>query len=155
KLFLMKRHQALYTLSHDHHQGLILAQQLKKNAPQYKGMPSTLEGKKEYTQIFYKSELVKHFEDEEQILFPLVNGKSEEMDKMISEVISEHRKMESLVRQLEKTDNLEDVLDELGILLEKHIRKEERELFVEIEKVLTNEELKTISEEISKSREQN
>lgn len=149
----MKRHQALYTLSHDHHQGLILAQQLKKGAPQYKGLPSTLEDKKEYTLSFYKTELVKHFEDEEQILFPLVNGKSEKVDKMILDVVSEHRKMESLVRQLEKTDELEDVLDELGRLLEKHIRKEERELFVEIEKVLTDDELKTISEKIGKSRE--
>ena len=150
----MKRHQALYTLSHDHHQGLILAQQLKKNAPQYKGMPSTLAGKKEYTQTFYKSELVKHFEDEEQILFPMVNGKSDNVDNIIADVILEHRKMELLVRQLAKTDKLEDLLDELGILLEKHIRKEERELFVEVEKVLTDEELKIISDSISKSRTQ-
>ena len=133
----MKRHPALYTLSHDHHQGLILAQQLKKGAPQYKGMPSTLEGKKEYTLSFYKTELVKHFQDEEEILFPAVKNKNVEVDKLIAEIISEHRKMESLVSELEKTKHLEDVLDEFGQLLEKHIRKEERELFVEIEKVLS------------------
>ena len=57
----MKRHPALHTLSHDHHQGLILAQQLKKGAPQYKGMPSTLVGKKDYTLSFYNDELVQHF----------------------------------------------------------------------------------------------
>ena len=150
----MKRHQALYTLSHDHHQGLILAQQLKKGAPQYKGMPSTLEDKKEYTLSFYKTELMKHFQDEELILFPAVKNKSAEVDKLISEIISEHRKMESLIEELDKTNNLEDVLDELGRLLEKHIRTEERELFVEIEKVLTDEELKIISNNISKSRTQ-
>jgi iron-sulfur cluster repair protein YtfE (RIC family) len=150
----MKRHPALYTLSHDHHQGLILAQQLKKGAPQYKGMPSTLEDKKKYTLSFYKTELVKHFRDEENILFPAVKNRNAEVDKLIAEIISEHRKMESLVKYLEKTDQLENVLDELGHILEKHIRKEERELFVEIEKVLTEQELKIISESISKSRTQ-
>ncbi len=93
----MKRHPALYTLSHDHHQGLILAQQLKKGAPQYKGMPSTPEDKKDYTLRFYNSELIKHFTDEEEILFPAVKNKNAEVDKLVSEIISEHRKMESLV----------------------------------------------------------
>jgi len=32
-------------------------------------------------------------------------------------------------------------LDELGYLLESHIRKEERELFTSIQKILTEEEL--------------
>ena len=150
----MKRNPALYTLSHDHHQGLILAQQLKKGAPQYRGMPSTLDDKKDYTISFYKTELVQHFQDEEMILFPAAKNKNDELDRMIAEIIAEHRKMESLIKDLEKTDQLENVLDELGWLLEKHIRKEERELFMEIEKVLTDEELKIVSESISNSRTQ-
>ena len=150
----MKRHPSLYTLSHDHHQGLILAQQLKKGAPQYRGMPSTLDDIKDYTISFYKTELVQHFQDEEMILFPAAKNKNDELDRMIAEIIAEHRKMESLIKVLEKTDQLENVLDELGWLLEKHIRKEERELFMEIEKVLTDEELKIVSESISNSRTQ-
>lgn len=150
----MKRHPALYTLSHDHHQGLILAQQLKKGAPQYKGMPAALTAKKDYTIAFYKNELIKHFRDEEEILFPAVKNKNTEVDKLIVEIISEHRRMESLVKDLENTDHIENVLDEFGRLLEKHIRKEERELFVEIENALTDDELKNISEKISKSRKE-
>lgn len=150
----MKRHTALYSLSHDHHQGLILAQQLKKGTPQYKGMPSTLEDKKEYTLSFYKTELVKHFQDEENILFPAVKNKNAEVDRLIAEIISEHRKMELLVSELEKTNRMEDVLDELGKLLEKHIRKEERELFVEIERVLNDKELTDISQKLIESRKQ-
>ena len=141
----MKRHLALYKLSHDHHQGLILAQQLKKGAPHYKGMPSTLEGKKDYTLSFYNDELVQHFKNEEEILFPFVKNKNSDLDKMISEIISEHRKIKTLVSELEKAKHLEDVLDELGKLLEKHIRKEERELFILIEKILSEEELREIS----------
>jgi len=145
----MKRHPALYSLSHDHHQGLILAQQLKKGAPQYKGMPSTLEAKKEYTLTFYKSELVKHFKDEEEILFPAVKKRNAKIDNLIEDIINEHRKMESLIKELEETLELENKLDEFGRLLEKHIRKEERELFVEIERILSKEELLKIGDELS------
>lgn len=137
----MKRHPALYPLSHDHHQGLILAQQLKKGAPHYKGMPSTLEGKRDYTIQFYNSELKRHFADEEEILFPYVTGKNAELDKLISEIISEHRSMERLISALENTDNHESTMDELGWLLEKHIRNEERELFPAIEEILTEGQL--------------
>lgn len=151
----MKRHPSLYPLSHDHHQGLILAQQLKKGVPQYKGMPSTLQEKKDYTIQFYNNELKNHFAEEEEILFPAVKSKNVVVDKLIAEVISEHRKMETLIRDLEKTDQLENVLNELGHLLEKHIRKEERELFMEIEKVLSEDELRVISEKISQSRKEN
>jgi iron-sulfur cluster repair protein YtfE (RIC family) len=137
----IKRHKALQPLSRGHHQGLILAQILKKGAPQYKGMPSTIEGKKEYAVLFYKSDLAKHFKDEEEILFPFVKNKNEDVDKLIVEIISEHRKIETLIKDLEKTDQLENLLDELGWLFEKHIRKEERELFTEIEKLMSENEL--------------
>ena len=150
----MERHPALYILSHDHHKGLILAQQLKKGAPQYKGMPSTLEGKKEYAISFYRTELVKHFEDEEKILFPSVIKRDDEVDKLIEEVISEHRKMESLVKDLMRKSDVTDLLDELGRLLEKHIRKEERKLFPKIEEILSQEELIVIGEKLSSSKQQ-
>ena len=148
----MKRHTALYSLSHDHHQGLILAQQIKKGAPQYKGMPSTVEGKRDYTIQFYNSELNRHFANEEEILFPAVKNKNAELDRKIAEIISEHRKMETLIRDLEKTDRFENVLDELGYLLEKHIRKEERELFVRIEEVLNENELESLSTILKESK---
>jgi hemerythrin-like domain-containing protein len=145
----MKRHPALLPLSHDHHQGLILAQQLKKGAPQYKGMPATLEEKKNYTISFYNNELKKHFDDEEKILFPFVKDRSPEIDVMVNGIIDEHRQMENLVIEIQGTNDLENVLNELGWLLEKHIRKEERELFVEIEKVLSDDELNRISTKLN------
>jgi iron-sulfur cluster repair protein YtfE (RIC family) len=146
----MKRHPALHPLSHDHHQGLILAQQLKKDAPRYKGMPSTLEGKKDYAVSFYNTDLIKHFKDEEDVLFPASKGRSEKIDELISEIISEHRQIEKLIDNLQNFDDVEQVMDELGHLLEKHIRKEERELFVMIEEALSEEELETLSDKLKK-----
>jgi iron-sulfur cluster repair protein YtfE (RIC family) len=140
----IKRHKALQPLSRDHHNGLILAQTLKKGAPHYKGMPTTIEGKKEYTVLFYSSDLIKHFNDEEQILFPLVKGRSNTVDNQINEIIDEHRKMENLISEIQNIDDFEKILNEFGTLLEKHIRKEERELFNEIEKLLSGNELSEI-----------
>jgi iron-sulfur cluster repair protein YtfE (RIC family) len=135
------RHKSLQPLSRDHHHGLILAQILKREAPEYKGLPTTLEGKKEYTIIFYNSELVKHFKNEEEILFPLVKGRSTDVDKLTDEIVNEHRKIENLISEIQNTEDLERILDEFGTLLEKHIRKEERELFTKIEIILTEGEL--------------
>ena len=147
----MKRHAALHPLSHDHHKGLILAQQLKKGAPQYKGMPSTLEEKKIYTISFYNNELVQHFKDEEEILFPLVKNRTTDIDVLIDEIVDEHRKMEKLVAEIQKTTELETALDALGRLLEKHIRKEERELFLAIEKILSEDEYSQLKLNLNKN----
>ncbi len=137
----IKRHKALHILSHDHHHGLILAQLIKKGSPQYKNLPNTTEGKKDYSIRFYNDELVKHFEDEEKILFPVVNGKDDEIDNLIVEIITEHKKIKQLINRLETDEDVENTLDELGRLLESHIRKEERKLFPLIQNLLSNKEL--------------
>jgi iron-sulfur cluster repair protein YtfE (RIC family) len=141
----MKRHNSLISLSHDHHHGLILAQLIKKNAPKYKNLPNTIDGKVEYTIYFYNTELVKHFRQEEEILFPPSKGKDESLDILIGEIITEHKKIRILVEALKTKNHFEEILDELGNLLESHIRKEERKLFPEIEKVIAEDEMMKIS----------
>jgi iron-sulfur cluster repair protein YtfE (RIC family) len=140
----IKRHNALQPLSRDHHHGLILAQLIKKGAPAYKGLPISLKDKKDYVISFYNSELKKHFKKEEEILFPPAKNRTPEVDILINEIVEEHSIIEKLVNEIQKTTDLEKVLDELGWLLEKHIRKEERSLFGEIENLLTNDELEEL-----------
>jgi iron-sulfur cluster repair protein YtfE (RIC family) len=145
----IKRQKALAPLSRDHHQGLILAQLIKKNAPEYKDLPKTTSGKVEYTISFYKNELVKHFFNEEEILYPAVKNKSNEIDVLFEEIISEHKKIKQLVVQLEFSENKSDILNELGVLLELHIRKEERLLFEKIQNLLSEEELTQLEKKLS------
>ncbi len=149
----IKRHKALHILSHDHHHGLILAQLIKKDSPRYKNLPDTTEGKKKYLIRFYNDDLIKHFEDEEKILFPVVNGKDDEIDNLIEEIITEHRKIEQLINRIESDEDVENTLDELGNLLESHIRKEERNLFMKIQSVLTEEELTAVEKQFTESRQ--
>ena len=149
----LKRNKALHILSHDHHHGLLLTQLIKKGGPKYKNMPDTTEGKKVYSIRFYNDELIKHFEDEEKILFPVVKGKDDEIDNLFTEIITEHKKIKQLINQLELDEDVENTLDELGRTLESHIRKEERILFGKIQEVLTGDELTALEKQLTGSRQ--
>jgi len=149
----LKRDKALHILSHDHHQGLILSQIIKKGSPKYRNLPETKEGKKDYTIRFYNDELIKHFEDEEKILFPIVKGKDDEIDNLFEEIITEHKNIKYLITQLESDSDVEDTMNELGYLLESHIRKEERNLFMKIQEILSDDELNHLENQLIKSRQ--
>ncbi len=149
----IKRDKALHILSHDHHHGLILAQLVKKGSPKYKNLPETTEGKKDYSIRFYNDELIKHFEDEEKILLPVVNGKDDEINNLIEEIITEHKKIKQLINRLDSDEGVENTLDELGNILESHIRKEERNLFMKIQEILTEDELTSVEKQLTESRQ--
>jgi len=149
----IKRDKALHILSHDHHHGLILAQLIKKGSPQYKNLPNTTEGKKDYSIKFYYDELIKHFTDEEKILFPVVNGKDDGIDELIEEIKTEHKNIKQLINWLESDEDVENTLDQLGNMLESHIRKEERVLFMKIQEILTGDELTSIERQLTGSRQ--
>jgi hemerythrin-like domain-containing protein len=57
--------------------------------------------------------------------------------------------MKKLINTLENSDNLESTMDELGWLLEQHIRKEERELFPAIEEILTEGQLSELKTKLN------
>lgn len=150
----MKRHNALILLSHDHHHGLLLAQLLKKSAPAYKGLPSDTPGKINYAIEKFNSDLSIHFEDEEKILFPILKGKDSEVDNLIDELIEEHKQLRKKIISLHDIPDPEDTMDEIGYLLESHIRKEERNLFQKAQEILIEEELSGVEDSINKSRQE-
>ena len=135
----MKRHPSLIALSHDHHHGLMLAQLIKKGAPEYKGLPTDIIGKVKYAKEAWEKELKLHFKNEEEILFPFVKNKDVDLDKLIEGILKEHKQIKSLVKNLDTSENKEEVLNDLGTLLEKHIRKEERQVFKMIQLLFEDE----------------
>jgi iron-sulfur cluster repair protein YtfE (RIC family) len=148
----MKRHKALQSLSHDHHHGLRLAQLIKKGSPEYKGLPSTTLDKKLYSIKFFEENLMPHFKKEEEILFPLSREKSTGAEKLINELIEEHKKIYSLIDKLKISTEPEVELNNLGKLLEAHIRKEEKELFQIIQEILTENELENLESELGREK---
>ncbi|MGE5409590.1 MAG: hemerythrin domain-containing protein [Clostridiales bacterium] len=150
----MKRSKTLIPLSHDHHHGLLLAQMLKKNAPEYRTLPNLPDQKAKYAIDFFYSDLIKHFRVEEDILYPFVKGLDRSLDEMFIEIISEHKKIEEYINRLKNNNEIVDIMDTLGKLLESHIRKEEKIVFPKIELVLGEEKLRQLEVEISRKQNQ-
>ena len=144
----MKRHPALIPISREHHDSLILARLLQKDAPPYKGLPLDVKGKAVYALDFYKNKLISHFIAEEKIL-PLVKGLNLEIDGLISEILEEHDRFHSSFNAINTQDNMTDHLDKLGKDLEFHIRKEERQLFPLIQENCSEQVLNTIERILS------
>ena len=134
----MKRHKTIIPLSHDHHVMLKMAQGIKKNFIKTNLGTSSINNKIKHVVHSYNTELLPHFNHEETILFPLAKGRDAELDKMIDEIIEEHDKIGELISEIE-VGNKEQNLDDLGFLLEAHIRREEREVFSKIEELLGND----------------
>lgn len=147
----MKRHKSLIPLSQDHHNGLMLAQLIKNGAPNYKGLPVDIEGKINFVNKSWEKELKFHFQNEEKILFPAIIGKSQEIDNLVEDLKKEHEQIRILISKLSNQENREDILDKLGKLLEKHIRKEERVLFQKLQ-ISFIDELKELENKISSQK---
>lgn len=139
----MKRHESLIPLSREHHDGLILAQLMKKNAPAYRGLPQSLEEKVKYAKQFYRYDLLKHFEKEE-LLLKRIRPLGEQLAVVADTIENEHIKLHELFSALDLPGDKEDQLNEAGLMLEAHIRKEERELFPLIENLCSAELLQEL-----------
>ncbi|SKB29909.1 hemerythrin domain-containing protein [Daejeonella lutea] len=124
----MKRHESLAPLSREHHGALILARLLQKGAPAYKGLPADPAGKARYALQFYENELTQHFIYEEKMV-PVLKDINPKLDDMLREMSEEHVILRELFSQLNNPKDLSAQLDKLGKALEKHVRKEEREIF--------------------------
>ena len=139
----MKRHETLAPLSREHHGALILAQLIKRNAPEYRGLPATISDKVVYAINYYKKELKAHFKKEE-ILLKQVETLHPSIAVIADEIVAEHALLKTLFLSLNNTFDPEAILNELGNELDAHIRKEERILFPLIQQHCTEEILQKI-----------
>jgi iron-sulfur cluster repair protein YtfE (RIC family) len=125
------RHPSLVALSHDHHHGLALALRCRKQAlGQIK--PMGAEGLRNRAQEFlefFRANLVAHFKAEEELLFPLMRESAAGCEDLVDELVKQHGELRRAMPQLEAGTGLAKLIFDLGDLLERHIRKEERELF--------------------------
>ena len=124
----MRRDPSLIPLSRFHRSVLFLALVCKKNAPAVKGYPEDNEGKRDYAVGFYKSQLKQHITIEEEKLFPVVAEVNEELKSLTEELSAEHKLLDKCFTALAESSDLSENLNELGVLLETHVRKEERPL---------------------------
>src|SRR5688572_27526427 len=151
----MPRNQALIPLSHDHHHGLVVALRLKKGGP---ASPNDLWLEGEENQApqlleFADSELLHHFQLEEELLFPaLLELGVDEISAITQELLSEHKAMRISLEAIRLSPD-PTILKQFGELLEAHIRKEERVLFPLIERELEKESIILPAETIKNRRD--
>lgn len=129
----IKRTKELWPFSHDHHDALLLCWKIRNGIS--KGIDR--ERIKSYAEWFFRNHLIKHFEEEEQYLFPILGNEND----LVQRALNEHLRLRNL---FEFTDTSDELLTSIANELEGHIRFEERVLFNEIQKVATEDELKKI-----------
>lgn len=149
----IERHEALAPFSRDHYVGLLQAQHLKKAAD-----AEDVARRKAVAEFVdaWDTEIAPHFADEERLLTDLANEADRER------LIEEHQQIRCLVdkaRELRRnTDPAADAVRHIGETLERHIRWEERELFVRLQQELTEGQLASLAQQtepIEKQRQRN
>jgi hemerythrin-like domain-containing protein len=134
----MQRDPSLIPLSHQHHHGLALCVLLRRSISADPS-PENLARLARRIANRYELELVNHFELEERDLFPAAVEHLGPME-IVESLIAEHRSIAALVRQIARAPSPERVED-FCVLLSAHIRREENELFPELQERLPRDVL--------------
>jgi hemerythrin-like domain-containing protein len=139
----MLRDPSLIPLSHQHHNGLALCVMTRRSLAADTSAANVARLARRAIDR-YELELVNHFEIEEQVLFPACG----EMP-LIAELVAEHRMMRGMIDHM-RTRPSAQLLEEFCALLSGHIRREETELFEQIQRTLPREVLDRAGGEIDR-----
>jgi hypothetical protein len=136
----LARDPALVSLSRDHHTALVHAQAMRRAgdgaAPQNDpGAPARVG---QAFLAFHQTELLGHMADEEEILLPRGGSADPEGAERIR---AEHAELKALVSRLADAlasgEGLRPLLKQIGVLLDDHVRFEERAFFMAVQAMLT------------------
>ena len=144
----MKRHESLRPLSRDHHHGLVQARKLSLAETDRESLTAAAA----HFILFWERELERHFQEEEEVLLPMVaKYLAADADK-ISATLRQHAEIRKFVTALNaapQTDYDTNLPAQLGAALREHIRFEENELFPLIEQRVPEEVLRQMSRQLT------
>ena len=126
-----KRHLSLIPLSREHHRGLLLAFRLTVGLPKNRKPDDSPQKQAADTVLFFRQTLMPHFAAEEDILFPTICRIQPQAEGLLTQLKHQHADIHQLVDKIgqQTSEDGSLVLASLGSILERHIRREERELF--------------------------
>ena len=131
----MKRDPALEPLSREHHQALHRALRMKRASA------ADVEDVRTDVLEFWRSEGVKHFRIEEEILLPAFATVEDPAHEAVVRVVVDHVWIRERMERLERDELALDRIHELGQRLDEHVRHEQRVLFPLLERMLEPEAL--------------
>jgi hypothetical protein len=136
----MKRDPALTSLSHDHHQALFVALQLRRVTDE------TAESARAAFLAYWEEHGRAHFRAEEDVLLPAYAAHGSSHHPLVARALCDHVTIRRLADGLtESPPPSVGALQELGIELAHHVRFEERELFPLIEQAMPAEALAALA----------
>ena len=146
------RHPSLTPLSHDHHHGLALALRCRKQAlGRLKPMGSEgLRLRAGEFRDFFDKQLAPHFRADEKVLFPFMREAVPQSAPLLDDLARDHEVFRQAVQELKAGTALSKLRFDIGDLLERHIRREERELFPLFEKYVDDDKAGAIGEDIKR-----
>jgi hemerythrin-like domain-containing protein len=136
----MLRDKNLVPLSRQHQHALALCVRLDRAIQAGEIDPEPWQA--EIAQIF-ELEIAIHFAAEEKELFPAA-AKFSELHPVVQELIGEHAQLRDLFARAQSGDLDRVALSSFATTLAQHIRKEERQLFESMQKVMSPVELEAI-----------
>jgi len=133
----MLRDKNLIPLSHQHQHALALCVRIERASP----IPATdLPLWQAEIREHFQPEITVHFAAEETVLFPVAR-QFPELVPLVDELIADHKLLREDLSRAETNSCSADNLLDFSRRLSQHIRKEERQLFERIQKLVKRDEI--------------
>jgi len=141
----MLRDKNLIPLSHQHQHALALCVRIERGVEAGK---TDLEPWLVEISALYQQEIAIHFAAEEEVLFPAA-ARFGELTLLVDELLNEHMTLRQMFSQALARDLDANGVRRLGQALSQHIRKEERQLFEDMQRLMDEAELGRIGEALN------
>ena len=143
----MLRDKNLIPLSHQHQHALALCVRIERASPIPD--PDLNAWQDEISQL-YRAEITIHFAAEEKIVFPLAR-RFQGLPALVGELFAEHATLRGAFERAEGHSFSSGDLLNLSRQLSAHIRKEERQLFEQLQQLVSAEELNRVGHELAEA----
>jgi hemerythrin superfamily protein len=143
----MLRDKSLIPLSHQHQRALALCVRIDRAQPIPKADLQAWQAEIEH---IFEQEIKIHFSAEEQALFPAAR-RFPELIPLVEELIADHSALREGFSQAEDHRMSAESLPAFAQQLSAHIRREERQLFERMQKLMTPDELSLLEEQLEEA----
>ena len=132
----MKRSESLQSYSREHHDALMFCLLLKKGVRRNVAL-TTL---KDFIHQFWQHDLEPHFLSEEKVLVPLLERFQFPLN-IISSIKLDHDIIRTIQHRIDMGAVSHQTIENFSLLIEQHIRFEERVAFEQIQRLIPEKEL--------------
>jgi hemerythrin-like domain-containing protein len=143
----MLRNKNLIPLSHQHQRALALCVRIERASPIIDADVNTWQSE---IALHWQSEIAIHFAAEEQVVFPAACIFSE-LVPLVEELLADHAALRLTFAQATSSRMSGASLTAFAHSLSMHIRKEERQLFEQLQKLLNQEEFSRLGRKLEEA----